>query len=278
MVTVVDKRKAATELVKGKLTKSEACVCVRLARSSFYYQRRLRLYEQWLRQQLKQQALEKPTYGYRRQWVLFRQRGEMLNHKRIHRLWKLEGLQLPRRRKRKRAVGPKGEIRKRAQYTNHVWSYDFLFDGLIGGRALKILAVMDEYSRRCLALVAAPSIRSTQVTETLQRLVQEQGSPTYLRSDNGPEFVAERVRRWTHQQKVETLFITPGSPWENPYIESFLDKLRTECLNREFFWSVREANVILEIWRKDYNECRPHSSLGYLTPAAVANINSSLTL
>ena len=278
MVTVADKRGAAQELVQRKLSTSEACRCVRLARSSFHYQPRLRPYEDWLRQQLRKQAFQKPAYGYRRQWFLLRQQGERVNHKRIHRLWKLEGLQLPRRRKRKRAVGPQGEIRKKPVFLNHVWSYDFVFDGLMDGVPLKILAVMDEYSRRCLALVAARSIRSSQVIVTLQHLVQEHGSPTCLRSDNGPEFVAERVRQWLQKQNVQTIFITPGSPWENAYMESFLDKLRSECLNREYFLSVTEANVILEIWRRDFNECRPHSSLGYLTPAAVAEINSSLTL
>lgn len=128
------------------------------------------------------------------------------------------------------------------------------------------------------ALAAARSIRSQAVVETLDRLVKQHGTPCHLRSDNGPEFVAEHVRKWLKKQNIETIFITPGSPWENPYIESFFDKLRSECLNREYFFSVTEANVILEEWRKEYNEFRPHSTLDYRTPAEVANINPSLTL
>ena len=144
----------------------------------------------------------------------------------------------------------------------------------MGGVPLKILVFVDEYSRCCLALVAVRLIRSSQV---IAALVQERGSPTYLRSDKGPEFVAESVCEWLQKQNGQTIFITPGNSWENAYVESFLDKLRSECLNWQYFLSVTEAKVILGIWRKDFNEFRPHSWLGYSTPAAVAKINSTLT-
>lgn len=263
--------------MERKLSQRAACQWVALARSSFHYQPRPRPYNDWLREQLRRQAESHPSYGYRFQWSLLRRQGELVNLKRIHRLWKLEGLQLPRRRKKKRALGPQGEVKQKACFPHQVWSYDFLFDGLVGGQPLKVFAVLDEFTRQCLALVADRSIRSGTVIETLKRLVAQYGTPAYLRSDNGPEFIAHRVRYWLQQTGVETIFITPGSPWENPYIESFFDKLRGECLNREYFFSVTEANVILEQWRKQYNECRPHSSLGYQTPAEVANINPSLT-
>lgn len=261
-----------------KLSQRKACQWVGLARSSFHYQPRPRPYNDWLREQLRQQAEDHPSYGYRFQWSLLRREGERVNLKRVHRLWKLEGLQLPRRRKKKRAVGPQGEVQQKARFPHHVWSYDFLFDGLVGGQPLKVLAVLDEFTRQCLALIANRSIRSRTVVQTLSRLVEQHGAPHYLRSDNGPEFIANYVRQWLEDRHIETIFITPGSPWENPYIESFFDKLRGECLNREYFFSVTEANVILEQWRKQYNEFRPHSSLGYKTPAEVANINSGLTL
>ena len=260
-----------------KLSQRRACEAVSLARSSFHYPARPRPYNEWLREQLRQQAENHPSYGYRFQWSLLRRKGERVNLKRIHRLWKLEGLQLPRRRKKKRALGPQGEVQQKARFRNHVWSYDFLFDGLVGGQALKVFAVIDEFTRQCLALLADRSIRSQTVVETLSRLVEQHGAPCHLRSDNGPEFIAHYVRRWLQQTSIETIFITPGSPWENPYIESFFDKLRGECLNREYFFTVTEANVILEEWRKQYNEFRPHSSLGYRTPAEVAHMNSSLT-
>lgn len=277
-MTVADKREAVVELIDRKMSQRKACGYVELAHSTFHYQPRPRPYNDWLCQCLREQAVKYPIYGYRRQWRLLLREGEQVNCKRIHRLWKLEKLQLPRRRKRKRALGPQGEVRQRARFVNHVWSYDFLFDGLVGGQPLKVFGVLDEFSRQCLALVADRSIRSQSVVETLDRLVKQHGSPCHLRSDNGPEFVAAQVRRWLREQTIQTIYITPGSPWENPYIESFFDKLRGECLNREYFFSVTEANVILEEWRKQYNEFRPHSSLGYQTPAEVANINSSLTL
>jgi len=261
-----------------KLSQRSACGWVALARSSFHYRPRPRPYEDWLRQKLRELAQQHPSYGYRLQCSLLRRMGEAVNGKRMHRLWKREGLQLPRRRKRKRAVGPQGDVRQKPAFVHHVWSYDFLFDGLVGGRPLKVFAVLEEFTRQCLALVADRSIRSQAVVATLQRLVKLHGAPCHLRSDNGPEFVACRVREWLEDQGVQTIFITPGSPWENPYIESFFDKLRGGCLNREYFYSVTEANVILQRWRKHYNEFRPHSSLGYQTPAEVAHIHSSLTL
>jgi putative transposase len=269
-VTVADKRETVEGLVERKLSQRQACRYAELARSSFHYQPRPRPYNDWLSEQLRQQAKDYPSYGYRFQWSLLRRKGERVNLKRVHRLWKQAGLQLPRRRKKKRALGPQGEVQQKARFLNHVWSYDFLFDGLVGGQPLKVFGVLEEFTRQCLALVAARSIRSEAVVNILDHLVKLHGSPCHLRSDNGPEFVAEQVRKWLKEQRIETIFITPGSPWENPYIESFFDKLRGECLNREYFFSVTEANVILEEWRKEYNQFRPHSSLGYKTPAEVA--------
>jgi putative transposase len=170
--------------MERKLSQRRACDWVKLARSSFHYQPRPRPYNDWLCQQLRQQAEDYPSYGYRFQWSLLRRQGEVVNLKRIHRLWKLEGLQLPRRRKKKRALGPHGEVQQKARFINHVWSYDFLFDGLVGGQPLKVFAVLDEFTRQCLALVSDRSIRSRTVVQTLNRLVEQHGTPCYLRSDN----------------------------------------------------------------------------------------------
>ena len=159
---------------------------------------------------------------------------------------------------------------KIASYPNHVWSYDFVEDRTERGGKLRILAIIDEYTRECLAIRVEPSIPASVVIEVLEWLFLTRGVPKYLRSDNGPEFVARAVCQWLKESGCQTLFITPGSPWENGYIESFNDKLRDECLNREIFRNGQEAQAIVETWRQEYNNYRPHSSLGYLTPAEFA--------
>ena len=167
-------------------------------------------------------------------------------------------------------MGPVGEIVNKAEYPNHVWSYDFVEDRTERGGKLRILVIIDEYTRECLAIRIAASIPASVVVEILEWLFLTRGVPKYLRSDNGPEFVAKAVCQWLEESGCQTLFITPGSPWENGYIESFIDKLRDECLNREIFRNGREAQTIVEAWRQEYNDYRPHSSLDYLTPTEFA--------
>lgn len=271
MVTVGGRRKAVGLLVERRISERRACELIQLGRSSYRYQAVSRPDEEPLRQRLRELALHYPRFGYRRQGVLLRRAGMEVNHKRVYRLWKQEGLSLPRRRPRKRRVGPQGEIRKKPRYVNHVWSYDFVFDGLIGGQGVKILAVVDDFTRRCLTLKAGTSIRGSDVQWTLERLFHQYGRPDSIRSDNGPEFLSREVCRWLESQKTETVFITPGSPWENAYVESFLGKFRDECLNREWFLNLRECQYVIESWRRHYNEVRPHSSLGYRTPAETIN-------
>ena len=220
---------------------------------------------------------EEPSYGYRFQWAMLVREGHRINVNRVERLWREEGLSLPRRRKTRRAVGPKGEVKLKPHYKNQVWSYDFAFDGLVGGRPLKVLVVIDEYTRELLGVIASRSIRSCQVVETLQRLTRERGAPEFIRSDNGPEFIAARVRLWLAENRIDTIFITPGSPWENPFVESFISTFRLDCLDREWFLSVADANYVLEAWRNKYNQRRPHSSLGYRTPAEAAQNRPGLT-
>ncbi|MBA7705667.1 IS3 family transposase ISNha4 [subsurface metagenome] len=241
-----------------------------IPRSLVRYIARRRRDEAELIKKIHKLAIRHSRYGYRRITVLLRRGGWQVNRKRVHRIWKSEGLGLPQRRPRRRRMGSVREIINKAEYPNHVWSYDFAEDRTERGGKLRILAIIDEYTRECLAIRVAPSIPASAVIETLEWLFLTRGVPKFLRSDNGPEFVSRALCQWLETSDCQTLFITPGSPWENGYIESFFDKLRDECLNREVFSNGREAQAIVENWRQEYNNYRPHSSLDYLTPAEFA--------
>jgi len=223
--------------------------------------------------EIRQLAKRHKRYGYRMITAKLRQEGWIVNHKRVQRIWRKEGLQVPYRRKFKKAEGSSGNscCVKKAEYINHVWSYDFISDQTDDGRKLKILTVLDEFMRESPAIEAGRSIRAKDVIAVLEYLFMIRVVPGYIRSDNGPEFIADKIRRWLSDNHVETLYIEPGSPWENGYIESFNGKLRDEVLDREVFHSVKEAKVLVESWRLEYNNHRPHSSLGYMTPAAFAS-------
>lgn len=253
-----------------RYSQRRACRLVGLARSTARYQLQARPADEQLAQQLREQASRHPTYGYRRIAAVLRRTGQRVNVKRIHRLWKREGLQLPRRRARKRRYGETKAMVQKAERRNHVWTYDFLEDRTERGGKLRILAVVDEFTRECLLLYVGRSISSQRVMDLLAWLFQLHGQPDHLRSDNGPEFIAHALQRWLAEERCQTVYITPGSPWENPYIESFNGRLREECLNRYSFATGREAQLILEQWRLEYNLERPHSSLGYLTPTEFA--------
>ena len=211
-------------------------------------------------------------YGYRRITAMLQNEGWRVNHKRVERIWRQEGLKVPQRQpKRGRLWLNDGScVRLRPLHKNHVWSYDFLAERTTDGRALRILAIIDEYTRECLHIVTARRLSSQDVLNALFTLFIHRGVPNYLRSDNGSEFTAKAVRQWLNSLGVGTLFIEPGSPWENGYIESFNGKLRDELLNREIFTTLTEAKVLIENWRKEYNGIRPHSSLGYKPPAPEA--------
>lgn len=191
---------------------------------------------------------------------------------RVHRLWRLHDLRVPRRTIKRRRLGTAehGVVRRRAERIDHVWTYDFVSDQTADGRRLKILTVEDEFTRECLALEVARSITSRGVIRVLEELFALRGTPAYIRSDNGPEFIAERVRSWLEDNEVGPLYIEPGAPWQNAFGESFNGKLRDECLNLELFTSLAEARVVLEDFRLEYNHRRPHSSLGYQPPAVFA--------
>ena len=222
-----------------------------------------------LRVQITELACEYGRYGYRRITALLRNDGWKVNHKRVERIWRQEGLKVPKRQpKRRRLWFNDGScIRLRPTHKNHVWSYDFVADRTSNGKAIRMLNVIDEYTRECLTIHIGRKITANDLVDALTELFVTRGTPEYIRSDNGPEFVAENLRRYLQSIGVNTLFIEPGSPWENGYIESFNGKLRDELLNGEVFDTITEAQVITEHWRKQYNKIRPHSSLGYRPPA-----------
>ena len=203
------------------------------------------------------------------------QRGWPVNHKRVERLWREEGMQVPKKQcKRRRSVACGGSenscVRKRPLRPNHVWSYDFVEDRTEDGRKLRMLVVIDEFTRESLAIEVAWSFTAERVIDVLQYVFAVRGAPEHLRSDNGPEFVAQAVTRWLDRAGVKTLFIAKGSPWENGYVESFNSRFRDELLDRELFLSLADARWVVDRWRLDYNHHRPHSSLDYQTPAAFA--------
>ena len=211
-------------------------------------------------------------YGYRRITGLLRLEGWRVNHKRVERIWRREGLKVPKKQpKRSRLWLNDGScVRLRPEHRNHVWSYDFVMARTSNGRPLRMLNIIDEYTRECLCIKVARKITAQDVLEELFDLIVEKGLPDHIRSDNGPEFTAKAVREWLSKIGVQTLFIEPGSPWENGYIESFNGKFRDELLNGEIFTTLLEARVLIENWRREYNHIRPHSSLGYRPPAPQA--------
>ena len=271
------RRRTVAEVRRGlgpdRVSERRACRVLGQPRGTQRYQARRAEDEPQLLGAMRQLASQRPRFGSPRIHEHLLSQGWKVNHKRIHRLWKQEHLQVPRKQHRRRRLPGSSEnscIRHRAQHINHVWSYDFLVDRTEDGRQLKLLGVIDEYTRECLALEVSRSFTAQNVVENLQYLFAVRGRPEHLRSDNGPEFVARSVRRWLAQAEVKTLFIAKGSPWENGYVESFNGKLRDELLDRELFLSLDEARWVIDRWRLDYNHRRIHSALDYQTPAAFA--------
>lgn len=221
-------------------------------------------------------------YGYRRITAVLNNsdNGWQVNHKRVERIWRQEGLKVPKKQpKRGRLWLNDGScIRLRPERKDHVWSYDFVTARTADGRAFKMLTIIDEYTRECLAILVERRLTSVDVIDKLYELFLFRRVPEHIRSDNGPEFTAKAIRQWLGRMDVKTLFIEPGSPWENGYIESFNGKLRDELLNREIFTTLTEAKVLMADWRKEYNQVRPHSAKGYKPPAPEARMLETLTL
>jgi putative transposase len=245
-----------------------ACALIGVARSSLSYESRLIERDRRLGRQLRVIARANPRFGYRRARAVLASKGIEVNAKRVHRVWRGQQFQVPRRaaRKRIRSTGLRPVPATRA---NQVWAYDFVHDGCANGQKLKMLTIIDEYTRYCVAIEVGARINSRQVIEVLTRVMSVHGAPEHLRSDHGPEFVAKAIKQWLRESAVATAYIDPGKPWQNGVNESFNGKLRDECLNLEWFATRAEAKVKIESWRVRYNRARPHSSLDYQTPARV---------
>ncbi|HAE94571.1 MAG TPA: IS3 family transposase [Hyphomonas atlantica] len=268
------RRRAAVDHVVEKLGVSErrACRVIGQHRSTQRKQPIRRDDEDALTSAIIRLAERFGRYGYRRITALLRNDGWYVNEKRVYRIWRREGLKVPMKQpKRGRLWMNVGScVRLRPAHKGHVWSYDFVQDRTRDGRVFRMLCVVDEFTRECLAIRVERKLNSRDVLDTLGELFVRHGPPEHIRSDNGPEFIATALRDWLERIGVKTLYITPGSPWENGYCESFNSKLRDELLAREIFFDLREAKILIEAWRHHYNTARPHSSLGYKPPAPKA--------
>ena len=251
------------------ISERRACLVIGQARSTQRYEPIIKEDEEALRADIIKLATRYGRYGTPRVTALLKLSGWRVNEKRVERIWRQEGLKVPQKQpKRGRLWLNDGScVRLRPMHQNHVWSYDFIHDRTQDHRTLKMLTVIDEYTRECLAIIVQRKIKSDDVLDCLSNLFLIYGIPEHIRSDNGPEFTAKVVRNWLERLGVKTAFIEPGSPWENGYNESFNGKLRDELLNGEIFYNLKEAQVLVENWRREYNTIRPHSSLGYRPPA-----------
>ena len=247
------------------------------ARSSQRYRKQVPRDERKLIDHMHRLALKWPRFGYRRIAALLQIDGWRVGVKRVHRLWKWEGLQIRRKARKRRRFGTGANAchRRKSVGKDHVWSYDFVSERTERGGRLRMLNVVDEFTRESLAIEIGRHFTGKEVVAVLAELFAIRGRPRYIRSDNGPEFASKAVKQWLKESKVGTLFIEPGSPWENGYVESFNGKLRDECLNGELFLSLAEARYVVDRWRMDYNHHRPHSRLGWMTPAAFAGLQPS---
>lgn len=264
MRSPMGRRAALEQITRRGVSQRAACRYLGVSRRVADYPLRQPAKDRALGEQLMATAQTYPRFGYRRSAAWLDQ-----GLSRVRRLWRQLGLNLPRRRPRRRRCGT--DIRlPGAPRANSVWSYDFVHDRLANQRAFRLLCVVDEYTRECLAIEVARSLTSRDVILTLGRLMRLHGKPQFIRSDNGAEFTAAAVMRWLRGQQVGPAFIPPGKPWHNGFVESFNGKLRDECLDREWFRDLREAKVLIETWRQFYNHRRPHSALGYKAPSVYA--------
>ena len=246
-----------------------ACNAAGICRSTFYYEPKKRSYEEALIEELHRDAEEHPRSGYKPTTARLKGKGWRINRKRVQRLRRLEGLKVPVKQQKRRRSGSSTVPRQKALYPNHVWSWDFIFDRTEDGRSIKILNIVDEFSRFSVLLEARRHFRAKDVRLALGRAMVHYGIPGCIRSDNGSEFVATAMKRWLTENGIGITYIDPGSPWQNPYVESLNARLRDECLNRELFTSLLEAQVVLSDWQQYYNRQRPHGALKFRTPSDV---------
>ena len=278
MVSVPARREQVAYAMRRGVSQRRSYTLLGVARSALGYRSTRTVKDAAVLARMAALSATYPRFGYRRIRIFLEREGHIMSWGRWHRLWRRARLQVPRRRPRKRIAS--GRPRPQTPTgANQVWSYDFVFDWCANGQQLKCLTVTDEWTREGLAIEVDGRIRSGRVIEVLSRLVSERGAPLYLRSDNGPEFVARAVLKWIIDQGIQTALIDPGKPWQNGVSESFNGKFRDECLSLEWFRSRAEAKIMIESWRRHYNEVRPHSSLGYLTPMTfVAKLKEQLPL
>ena len=260
---------AATAAKKFNVSERRACRALNLNRSGVRYVPVKKADEDALTGEIIRLACNYGRYGYRRITHVLQSEGYCVNHKRVERIWREQGLRVPGKMPKKRRIfyNDSSCVRLRAEHPDHVWSYDFVEDRLMNGTKLRWLNVIDEYTRECLASIPARSWSGRKVIEALADIMLTRKTPEYIRSDNGPEFVAKKLRDWLASVNVHTAYIEPGSPWENGYCESFNSKMRDEFLNVTMFASFREAEVLTKRWIHEYNYIRPHSSLNYRPPA-----------
>jgi transposase InsO family protein len=219
---------------------------------------------------LRELSEEHPRYGYRRIAALLRQEGWPVGKRQVQRLRRAEGLRVPPTKRRVVRRGLSIGLPTKATHRGHVWTWDFIADATVRGGALRMLTILDEHTRECHVLHADRALRAQDVLNWLQRAIAAHGTPEYLRSDNGPEFIAQAVQQWLRDHQIKTIYIDPGSPWQNGFVESFHGRFRDECLNREQLWTLTEARVVIEDYRCEYNQLRPHSRLRYQSPARFA--------
>jgi len=276
MVSAPARRQQAAFAFRRGLSQRKACALFSLARSAFCYESRMALRDAPLVALMMALAAQYPRYGYRRIAVFMEREGHKMGPDKAYRLWCAAGLQVPRKRPRKRVAASRPRPNA-PSFANEVWAYDFVYDACANGQQVKCLTIVDEFTRESLAIDVAGSIRSGRVVEVLARLVSERGAPQHLRSDNGPEFVSRALLRWAVDESLDIALIDPGKPWQNGTAESFNGKFRDECLSMEWFRNRSEATVVIEQWRQHYNAVRPHSSLGNMTPAAYSRIAQANT-
>ena len=268
MVSPAQKKQAVAYVVDQRLcSERRACRYLGVHRSTYRYPVKSPLPQQvQLHQRIVSLSWQYPRYGYRRIRAVLEREGWSVSRKQVQRIRRKEGLKVHPKPQRISQQGVSTGLPTQATHRNHVWTWDFIFDRTDKGSTLKMLTMLDEYTRQCLAIRVERQIRSGQVLATLWQAMMQYGIPEHIRSDNGTEFIAGKIQRWLRVNQIKTLYIEPGSPWQNGYIESFHSRFRDECLNREWLLNLREARVVIEDWRQHYNTERPHSRLGYLSP------------
>ena len=272
MVSPGHRKAVARQVVAEKMCSGRAaCRFLGLARATYWYRGRApSARQEQVERRMRELSEEHPRYGYRRIAALLRREGLIVGKRSIQRLRRVAGLRVPATKRRMARRGVSTGLPTKAEHRGQVWTWDFIADATVRGGAIRMLTILDEHTRECHVLRADRALRSQDVLEWLGKAIAQHGAPQYLRSDNGPEFIAKAVQEWLAQKQIKTIYIDPGSPWQNGFVESFHGRFRDECLNREQLHTLTEARVVIGDYREEYNRLRPHSRLGYQSPAAYA--------